>query len=203
MIDRVATNPADFRNTASKKAQETGVKPEPGGRGEAVGQAGRDGSGDRVTLGSKAAEGVYRKPAGIDNSLDARLMVMRDLVAKIFEKQGLSTSIDLGGGKVAALRDITPQQAADLVSDDGYWGVDKTSQRIADFAINAAGNDPAKLDAVKEGVLKGFAMAEKGFGAALPEISRKTLDAVMARLDDWAKAQEAPAAPPAEPTPAA
>jgi hypothetical protein len=118
-------------------------------------------------------------------------MVMQELVARVFEKQGLSTTIDVGGGQTASLEDITPEQAAGLVSEEGYWGVDKTSARIAEFAIQAAGNDPSKLDAIKESVMKGYGMAEKGFGGSLPDISRKTLESVMAKLDEWAKAQSA------------
>lgn len=94
-------------------------------------------------------------------------------------------TIDAGDGKTTNLKDISPRQATDLVSGDGYWGVEKTAQRIADFAINAAGNDRTKLDAIKESVMKGFSMAEKGFGGSLPAISRKTLDAVMSKLDQW------------------
>lgn len=146
---------------------------------------------DRVSLGSKRPEGTYGKPAPGAASLDARPMVMQELVAKMFEKQGLSTTIDIGGGQTAALEDITPGQAADLVSEEGYWGVDKTSERIAGFAIQAAGSDPSKLDAIKEAVMKGYGMAEKGFGGSLPDISKKTLESVMAKLDEWAKSQAA------------
>jgi hypothetical protein len=146
---------------------------------------------DRVSLGSKRPEGTYGKPAPGAASLDARLLVMQELVSKMFEKQGLSTTIDIGGGQTASLADITPEQATDLVSEEGYWGVDKTSERIAGFAIQAAGNDPSKLDAIKESVMKGYGMAEKGFGGSLPDISKKTLESVMSKLDEWAKSQSA------------
>jgi hypothetical protein len=65
--------------------------------------------------------------------------------------------------------------------------VEKTSDRIVQFAIAAAGNDPGKLEAIKAAVEKGFAMASDALGGALPEISLKTHDAIMEKLDAWAE----------------
>lgn len=193
MITSVTTTPADPRSLAEKKSITAKDVPEAADRNGIGGKVDATGSGDRVTIGSKSSDGVYRKSAAAD-TLDARLTVMRDLVARMFEKQGLSLSIDAGDGKTTDLKEISPQQATDLVSDDGYWGVEKTAQRIADFAIHAAGDDRTKLDAIKESVMKGFSMAEKAFGGALPPISRKTLDAVMSKLDQWSGGPEAPTA---------
>lgn len=184
MISGVTPPPVDPRSLSGKKPIAAKGALEAADRNEIDGKPDATGSGDRVTLGSKSSDAAYRKSV-VPDSLDARLMVMRDLVARMFEKQGLSMTIDAGDGKTIDLKDISPRQATDLVSDGGYWGVEKTAQRIADFAINAAGNDRTKLDAIKESVMKGFSMAEKGFGGSLPAISRKTLDAVMSKLDQW------------------
>ncbi len=203
MIKDVTTTPADLRNLASKKSIEANEASESGDRNEAAEKPGLSGSGDRVTLGSKSPGAVYGKPAAVEGSLDAHLTVFRELVARMFEKQRISMSIDVGGGRTASLKDLTPQQASDLVADDGYWGVEKTSQRIFDFAIRVAGSDPSRLDKMKEAVMKGFSMAGKAFGGSLPDISQKTLDAVMTRFDDWAKEQVAAKSASPEPTPAA
>lgn len=183
-------NSPDLHKAAAKEAGAQNPVAEAAHARNAERKEGREPQ-DRVTLGAKPPEGLYGKPAPGAASLDARLMVMQELVARVFEKQGLSTTIDIGGGQTAELEDITPEQAADLVSEEGYWGVEKTSARIADFAIQAAGNDPSKLDAIKESVLKGYGMAEKGFGGSLPDISKKTLESVMAKLDAWADSQAA------------
>ncbi len=204
MISGVTTTPADLRNLASKKTLEASEAPESGDRKDAAGKAGDSGTGDRVTLGSRPPDAVYGKSAGGELSLDARLTVFHELVARMFEKQGFSSlSIDIGEGKTASLKDLTPGQAADLVADDGYWGVEKTSQRIFDFALKAAGSDPAKLESIKAAVMKGFSMAGKAFGGSLPDISSRTLDSVMNKLDDWGREQAASSKESPEPPTAA
>ena len=41
--------------------------------------------------------------------------------------------------------EATRAQAQADIADDGYWGVDQTSDRILDFAKALSGNDPEKL----------------------------------------------------------
>lgn len=109
-----------------------------------------------------------------------------DLMVQLFKKLGLSTSIDVGSGKTADLQSMTADDAQKLVADNGYWGVDQTSSRIVDFAISQIGNDTSKLDKIKEVIMKGFNSAKEAFGGQLPEISQKTIDAVMSKLDNLA-----------------
>jgi hypothetical protein len=82
------------------------------------------------------------------------------------------------------ISDLTPGKAADLISKDGYFGVAKTSQRISDFVINLAGNDPDKLRVGREAVLQGFKEAETLWGGQLPDISYQTLDTTLAAIDE-------------------
>ena len=77
-------------------------------------------------------------------------------------------------------------QTASLIAEDGYFGVDQTSQRIVDFAIGAFGSDPAKLQQMKDAIDQGFLDAQQAFGGALPEISQQTYDAIMEKLDTFA-----------------
>jgi hypothetical protein len=72
--------------------------------------------------------------------------------------------------------------------------VEKTSQRLADIAIGAAGGDVSKLDVMKKGLEQGFAEAKKAFGDWLPDISYATYDAAVKKLDDWAASQQVSAA---------
>lgn len=84
------------------------------------------------------------------------------------------------------ISELSVDQANDLISDDGYFGIAKTSQRIIDFVIKGAGNDIDRLRAGREGVLRGFAQAEKAWGGKLPDISyatlEKSLDAIEERI---------------------
>lgn len=76
-----------------------------------------------------------------------------------------------------AIAKLSQEEATDLVSKDGFFGVDQTSQRIADFVINGAGGDENKLRAGREGMLEGFKVAEEMWGGKLPEISQQTMQA--------------------------
>ena len=80
-------------------------------------------------------------------------------------------------------------QAQQDISEDGYWGVEQTSQRIIDLAIRLSGGDPEKLAELKQAVEKGYSAAERAWGGALPGICQKTKDATLKGLDDWAAGQ--------------
>lgn len=110
--------------------------------------------------------------------------LLRGLVLNMFKEQGLATTVDVDGQEIN-LEEITQEDAVALIADDGYFGVDKTSSRIVDFAIGIAGGDRGKIEAIKAGVEKGFQEAYDAFGGWLPEISSKTYDAVMEKLDAW------------------
>ncbi len=78
----------------------------------------------------------------------------------------------------------TKAQAQEDISEDGYWGVNQTSGRILDFAKALAGDDPEKLEQMRTAFEKGYKQAEKTWGGELPDISKKTFDAVMKGFDE-------------------
>ncbi|WP_022664517.1 hypothetical protein [Desulfospira joergensenii] len=86
------------------------------------------------------------------------------------------------------ISELNSQEAADLIGEDGYFGVAKTSQRISNFVLTAVGDDLDMLKAGREGVLRGFAQAEKAWGGNLPDISYQTLANTLEIID--AKIQE-------------
>ncbi len=49
------------------------------------------------------------------------------------------------------------------IAEDGYWGVEQTSDRILDFAKALSGDDPDKADAMLEAFKKGFEQATKSW----------------------------------------
>lgn len=79
----------------------------------------------------------------------------------------------------------TKAQAQEDISEDGYWGVNQTSDRILDFAKALTGGDPSKMEEMRSAFEKGFKEATKAWGDDLPGISSKTYDAVMSKFDDW------------------
>ncbi len=116
----------------------------------------------------------------------------RAMVAKMFEDQGMtveqvnSTPLKDLFSKVVVDAE-TQKKAAEAISENGYYGVKKTSQRILEFAKALAGDDPSKIEALKSAFERGFSEAEKRWGGALPEISQKTRDAVMKGFEEWEK----------------
>ena len=77
----------------------------------------------------------------------------------------------------------TQKKAQEAISEDGYWGVKQTSDRIVSFATALAGNDSKQLEKMRDAFLKGYEKAEKTWGGKLPEISKKTYDAVLEKFD--------------------
>lgn len=134
---------------------------------------------------------TYQYDMSLEKTVGDGLDLLRGLVLNIFKEQGLEYSIDTPDGQVD-LETITPEEAQELVADDGYFGVENTAERIFKFAVGISGGDPARIDAIKEGVNNGFQEALEAFGGELPEISYDTFDAVMNKLDEWAGISTSP-----------
>ncbi|MEE4253676.1 MAG: hypothetical protein V2I50_06490 [Desulfuromusa sp.] len=137
---------------------------------------------DRVSLGEQEEVG---KTYGPGLKVASPYELLRNLVVKTLQEQGLTLQFSTGDGEVN-FNTMTQEEAQELVSEDGYFGVEKTSQRIVDFAINGFGNDPSKLQEMKDAIDQGFLEAQNAFGGALPEISQQTYDAIMEKLDAFA-----------------
>lgn len=119
-----------------------------------------------------------------------RIAQMQSLVEKMFSKQGITigTADDmwkqLASGNFTADADTIAQAKKDI-AEDGYWGVQQTSDRIFDFAVALSGGDKEKMEEMKAAVEKGFKQATKAWGQTLPSISSDTYDAVMGKFDNW------------------
>lgn len=140
---------------------------------------------DQVNL-SYSSESIttYNRSLSLQGTQNDGYDLLRGLVLNIFEKQGIDYTFEAGDTEVD-LRSLSQAEAQDLVADDGYFGVEKTSERIFNFAVGIAGGDPSRIDAIREGVQQGFNEALDAFGGWLPDISYDTYDAVMNKLDEW------------------
>ncbi|MBE7005108.1 MAG: hypothetical protein E7425_12695 [Ruminococcaceae bacterium] len=76
------------------------------------------------------------------------------------------------------------EQAQKDTAEDGYWGVEQTSDRFIQYATALTGGDPDKLDAMIEAFEKGYAEAEKQWGGELPELSQRTREATLKKFQD-------------------
>lgn len=84
------------------------------------------------------------------------------------------------------------EKATNDLGEDGYWGVEKTSQRLLEFAKALSHDDPSKGDLLLDAVKRGFEVAEEFFGGELPEISQKTYDRTMELFDEWMNGKPEP-----------
>ncbi len=118
---------------------------------------------------------------------------MQSLVKKMFEGQGKSYSLAfeddsiwkfLADGKFE-VDAATKAQAQEDISEDGYWGVKQTSQRLFDFASALAGDDTEKMKEMQKAIEKGFKEATGAWGRDLPEISGQTFDATNKLFEDY------------------
>ena len=122
---------------------------------------------------------------------EQRTAQLRSIVEQMMTKQGVAigTADDmwkfLAKGDFTVSADVKAQAQADI-AEDGYWGVNQTSDRIIQFATALTGGDPDKIESMREAFKKGYAQAEKTWGGSLPEISQKTYDAVMEKFDKLA-----------------
>lgn len=91
------------------------------------------------------------------------------------------------------LRNVDPEtiaQAKADVAEDGYYGVNQTSQRLFDFASALAGDDVEKMKKMEAAMEKGFQLAEKAWGSQLPQISKDTISAARQLFADYYASKE-------------
>ncbi len=137
---------------------------------------------------------IYKRDsATIDRLVEEankRTQSLRDLVQKMLMKQGQtfdeSTDIFslLREGKVEVDPETRAQAQKDI-AEDGYWGVEQTSDRLVSFAKALSGGDPSKADEMIKAVQKGFEEATKAWGGELPDISKRTLEATIKKMETW------------------
>jgi len=77
------------------------------------------------------------------------------------------------------------ENAQKEISENGRFSPEILSDKIVEFAKNISGGDKSKFEKLKSAVIEGFEEAKNILGGELPEISKKTYDLVMEKLDDW------------------
>ncbi len=148
--------------------------------------------------GSTATKGIYAKEdvvARLKKDAEDRTSQLRSLVQQMMGNQGnkIGQADDmwrfLAKGDFTVTPDVKAQAQKDI-ADDGYWGVNQTSDRIIEFAKALVGDDPEKAEQMRAAFEKGFEAATKSWGKELPSISQRTYDAVMSKFDDWAGVEQ-------------
>lgn len=121
---------------------------------------------------------------------DEKVSQFKKLVEELLLKQGKAVLNSDDFWKTLAsgeyeVDEETANKAAKEISEDGYWGVEQTSERIFSFAKALSGDDPDKMNDMLEAFKEGFDQATSAWGKTLPELSQKTYDAVLKKFEDY------------------
>lgn len=148
----------------------------------------------KETTNTSSTSKIYKPNTDLVKQLkaeaDQRNQQFVSLVHNMMKKQGIAytNSNDmyslLRNGKLNVDSATAAQAKADI-GEDGYWGVEKTSDRLFSFAQALSGGDPEKADKMIAAVKKGFEQATKSWGGKLPDICQQTLDATIEKFNNW------------------
>ncbi len=193
-----ATKPAT-ENTAANTTAKTEAADSKNDKNSAEGVV-YEKTDDKVAKGNK----LYNRDAIVGKlkaDQEARIASMQSLVESLLGKQrnlfdiaGLSDkqlgSMNLAKTFRSAAGMASPEDIANAkqsISEDGYWGVNQTSDRLVSMAIALSGGDTAKADEMMAAIEKGYEKATKAWGEKLPQICQDTMDATRQKMDDWKK----------------
>ena len=169
------TKAAETTNETKKKENESGVVYE------------KSSDSKSGSVNSKSNSAIVAK---MKADAEQRTAQLRSLVEKMMSQQG--ATIGKADSMWRFLADgnftvdaATKAQAQADIAEDGYWGVEQTSDRILDFAKALAGGDSDKADELLAAFKKGFQQATGTWGKDLPDISKRTYDAVLEKFEQW------------------
>lgn len=135
---------------------------------------------------SERAEVVAKLKSDSQRQIDS----FKSMVQDMFQKQGLAVKNSddiwsmLASGNYT-VDQATADKAKSLISEDGYWGVDQTSDRIVEMAKALSGGDEEGMNKMLAAFEKGYKQAAKSWGRELPDISKQTYDAVQQKFKDY------------------
>lgn len=161
---------AEAAKTAEKTAEDIGVVYEPSNA--------TDSKSEKMTDYSSIVSGLKQE-------LSTKNQQLQNLVNELLGKQAK---------KYTSLADLfknlnpdpaTIAQAQKDIGEDGYWGVEQTSDRLVSMAQALSGGDPTKADEMIAAIKKGFDQATKAWGDDLPDICKQTIDAAVSKMEKW------------------
>lgn len=139
-------------------------------------------------------EATYKKPVfkrdeetidKIKAEVDQINSNLRSLVEKLLKEQGMTFKDLKADGPDIEINEETRIEAQKSIDEGGELSIENVSDRMVNFAKAISGGDQSKISILRDAIQKGFEEAEKAFGGELPEISHKTLERAMEKLDLW------------------
>lgn len=132
----------------------------------------------------RAAIVEQMKKAEADNR-QSLINMVREMMNTQAGKQKTADGFSAFGGTVT---EEARRKAQESISEDGYWGVKQTSQRLFDFASALAGDDVGKMKKMQEAMNKGINQAAEKLGG-LPSISQQTQEAANNLFEEYYKSK--------------
>lgn len=118
---------------------------------------------------------------------------LRRIVEDLLGRQGINIK-RLSDPELKAEDIKVDQQARDeakqMIEEGGPLSAESVSTRIVDFAKAISNGDLEKFNLLKGAIEDGFDAARTMFGNEMPEITQKTHDLVMEKLDAWKNGTE-------------
>ncbi len=129
-------------------------------------------------MNNQSKNGVLASASSSDNTLSGSVDSLYSSVLEL--KEGLAN-----GSITVDQATIDKAQAA--TSEDGYYGVTQTAERILSGAKALSGGDTSKAEILREAAQKAFDQVAEMWGGMenAPQITKDTYDAVMQGFDEW------------------
>lgn len=138
-----------------------------------------------VTYGKPKFKRDENMIAKIQAEVDQVQANLKNLVKSLLEKQGMTFKDLKKDGADIKIDEETRLEAQKAIDEGGELSIENVSDRLVNFAKAISGGDKSKLELMRNSIEKGFKEAEKAFGGKLPDISHKTFERTMEKLDEW------------------
>lgn len=197
-MQAVSETVSDYSVTA-KAAEKSGKKDSAGTEKDAVYEkATQESTKTPYSINKMSKEDRAALVKQLKADQESRQNSLTNLVSQMLGKQAGVYGIANGDDsiwKIFANGNFTVDEAAKAqaqedISEDGYWGVKQTSQRLFDFASALAGDDEDKMRQMQSAMEKGFKQATSAWGRDLPDISNQTLDAANKLFEEYYKSKQ-------------
>ena len=123
--------------------------------------------------------------SNLKQELSAKNTQLENLVNQLLGKQANKFTKLADLYKNLQADPATIAQAKKDISEDGYWGVEQTSDRLVSMAQALSGGDTGKADEMIAAIKKGFEQATAAWGEDLPDICKQTIDTAVKKMEEW------------------
>lgn len=135
--------------------------------------------------------GIYSRESILEelrNSEEQRVKAFQETIKSMLAKQGETVNLTFRGMDLHVTQEQS-DAAKKSIEAGGEYSVENVTDRIMKMAKALAGDDPTKIDTLRNAVEKGFKGAMGLLGKKslneMPEITGKTYDSVMKQFDEW------------------